>query len=126
MRVIEATLLSINPTSSQDNVSIHPVSSQDSAQRSRTRRALPWKNEADDEEVQECSNGSLKDMHNFNTLTSIMPSTSAVLKGKSEGKKKTKKVKRPSHESDIDCDDIVAFSQLFDVPKIIIDRFDDE
>ncbi|KAK9003324.1 hypothetical protein V6N11_060888 [Hibiscus sabdariffa] len=88
--------------------------------------AMPWKDKADDNEVQECSNESLKNMHNSNPSTSTMPSTSAVLKGKSEGKKKTEKMKRPSHESDIDMDDIVAFSQLVDVPKTIIDRFDDE
>ncbi|KAK8500714.1 hypothetical protein V6N12_031375 [Hibiscus sabdariffa] len=36
------------------------------------------------------------------------------------------KMERPSNESDIDLDDVLAFSQLSNVPKTIIDRFDDE
>ncbi|KAK8501583.1 hypothetical protein V6N12_057914 [Hibiscus sabdariffa] len=54
-----------------------------------------------------------------------MPSTSAV-PDKPEGKKETEEMKSSNDESDIDLNDLVAFSQLIDVQKTIIDRFEDE
>ncbi|KAK8501586.1 hypothetical protein V6N12_057917 [Hibiscus sabdariffa] len=55
-----------------------------------------------------------------------IPSTSAVLEDKPEGKKETEEMKSSNDESDIDLSDLVAFSQLIDVPKTIIDCFEDE
>ncbi|KAK9006092.1 hypothetical protein V6N11_035140 [Hibiscus sabdariffa] len=54
------------------------------------------------------------------------PSTSVVPEDKPEGEKETEEMKSSSDESDIDLNDLLAFSQLIDVPKTIIDRFDDE
>ncbi|KAK8501580.1 hypothetical protein V6N11_057252 [Hibiscus sabdariffa] len=55
-----------------------------------------------------------------------MPSTSAVPEDKPEGKKETEEMNCSNDESDIDLNDLVAFSQLIDVPKTIIDRFEGE
>ncbi|KAK8545872.1 hypothetical protein V6N12_026688 [Hibiscus sabdariffa] len=52
-----------------------------------------------------------------------MPSTSAVPEDKLEGKKETKEM---DDESDFDLDDLLVFNHLIDVPKTIIDRFEDE
>ncbi|KAK8545866.1 hypothetical protein V6N12_026683 [Hibiscus sabdariffa] len=52
-----------------------------------------------------------------------IPSTSAVPEDKPGGKKGTKEM---NDESDNDFDDLLVFSQLIDVPKTIIDRFEDE
>ncbi|KAK8506818.1 hypothetical protein V6N12_000389 [Hibiscus sabdariffa] len=53
----------------------------------------------------------------------LIPSTSTVPEDKPEGEKETKEM---NDESDNDFYDLVVFSQLIDVPKTIIDHFEDE
>ncbi|KAK8545901.1 hypothetical protein V6N12_026711 [Hibiscus sabdariffa] len=132
---IEAVPISFIPASNQDNVPNHPglnhdnaPPNQDNIQRTRKRRsrstlsdellenwivsekqrpdgridkALPWEDKADPS----------------------IPSTSAVPEDKPEGKKETKEM---DDEGDFDLDDLLVFNQLIDVPKTIIDRFEDE
>ncbi|KAK8994474.1 hypothetical protein V6N11_045562 [Hibiscus sabdariffa] len=129
---IEAVPISFILASTQDNVPIYPdlnqdkaPPSQDNAQRTRRRRsrsslpdeflenlvvsekqrpngrvdkALPWEGKAD-------------------PSISTVPSTSIVPE---------EEMKSSNNESDFDLNDLVAFIQLIDVPKTIIDRFENE
>ncbi|KAK8994477.1 hypothetical protein V6N11_045565 [Hibiscus sabdariffa] len=80
---------------------------QDQAQNSQSLLALPRDNKAD-------------------PSISTVPSTSVVPEDKPDGKKETEEMKSSNDESDFDWNDVVAFIQLIDVPKTIIDRFEDE
>ncbi|KAK8994226.1 hypothetical protein V6N11_045326 [Hibiscus sabdariffa] len=73
----------------------------------RVDKALPWDNKAD-------------------PSISTLPSTSVVPEDKPGGKKETEEMKSSNDESDFDWNDVVALSQLIDVPKTIIDRFEVE
>ncbi|KAK8490993.1 hypothetical protein V6N11_060072 [Hibiscus sabdariffa] len=80
---------------------------QEETQTSQSLLALPWDNKVD-------------------PSISTVPSTSVVPEDKPDGKKETEEMKSSNDESDFDWNDVVTFSQLIDVPKTIIDRFEDE
>ncbi|KAK8492229.1 hypothetical protein V6N11_031218 [Hibiscus sabdariffa] len=149
--MIEATPLSIIHASSQDNVPIYPspsqdnapidiVPNQDSSQRSRTRRSrstqpvslVKWnvfEKQRPDGRVDKYYRHK---EHKFVCRSKLKVNRYETSGVRPQRSKKTRfnedqeKMERPSDERGIDLDDVVAFSQLFDVSKTIINCFDDE